>query len=115
MCFEQLHDSQKRGELLLVEGGMCHWHLRRDGQLTIREILSNHPGAGSRMLAALKRTPSATRIVAKCPADLAANAWYARRDFTCTATEQSKTGRKINVWTLDLSGLPLSAQSSPAS
>lgn len=102
MCFEQLHDSQKRGELLLVEGGMCHWHLRRDGQLTIREILSNQTGAGSAMLDTLKRTPGAHRIVAKCPVDLAANGWYARRGFTLAGIEQSKTGRGINVWTLSI-------------
>jgi hypothetical protein len=115
MCFEQLHDSQQRGELLLIAGGMCHWHLRRDGQLTIREILSNRPGAGTAMLETLRRTPGATRIVAKCPADLPANAWYARRGFIVTATEQSKTGREINVWTLDLSASPSSAaQSSPS-
>lgn len=109
MCFEQLHDSQQRGELLLIDGGMCHWHLRRDGQLTIREILSIKAGAGSAMLDALKQVDGAHRIVAKCPADLAANQWYARRGFTRTATEQSKTGRGINVWTyyLDSSSSPL--------
>jgi hypothetical protein len=30
MIFEALHDAAKRGELLLVSGGFCHWHLRRD-------------------------------------------------------------------------------------
>lgn len=102
MCFEQLHDSQQRGELLLIEGGMCHWHLRRDGQLTIREILSTRPGAGTQMLNTLRQTPGATCIVAKCPADLLANAWYQRRGFVLAATEQSHSGRSINVWALSL-------------
>ena len=44
MIFETLYESAQRGELLLVNGGMCHWHLRRDGQLTIREIISTRPG-----------------------------------------------------------------------
>ncbi len=35
MIFEALYESAKRGELLLVEGGMCRWHLRRDGVLVI--------------------------------------------------------------------------------
>lgn len=39
MIFETLNESNERGELLLVNGGMCHYHLRRDGQLTIREII----------------------------------------------------------------------------
>ena len=59
MIFETLHESAKRGELILVDGGFCHWHLRRDGQLTIREIISTRRGAGSEMLAILKRTPGA--------------------------------------------------------
>lgn len=39
MIFETLCESAKRDELILVDGGFCHWHLRRDGQLTIREII----------------------------------------------------------------------------
>ena len=102
MCFENLYESSKRGELLLVAGGMCHWHLRRDGQLTIREIISTRPGAGSAMLAHLRTVPGAACIVAKCPADLDSNAWYARRGFVLVGTEQVKSGRGINVWRLTL-------------
>jgi hypothetical protein len=71
MIFETLHESAQRGELLSVDGGMCHWHLRRDGQLTIREIISTKPGAGQAMLAELMSKP-AQSIFAKCPADLPA-------------------------------------------
>ena len=102
MCFENLYESSKRGELLLVAGGMCHWHLRRDGQLTIREIIATRPGAGSEMLAALQATAGATCIVAKCPADLDSNTWYAARGFVLDHTEQAKSGRGINVWRLGL-------------
>lgn len=102
MCFEQMHDSMRRGELLLIADGMCHWHLRRDGQLTIREIISTRPGAGSAMLRQLRQTPGALRIVAKCPADLDSNGWYQRRGFALERTEQAKSGRAINVWRLEL-------------
>lgn len=102
MCFEQLHESSKRGELLLVDGGMCHWHLRRDGQLTIREIIATKPGAGTQMLDLPRVVASASCIVAKCPADLSANSWYARKGFFLAATETAKSGRPINVWRLDL-------------
>lgn len=102
MCFENLYESSERGELLLVDGGMCHWHLRRDGQLTIREIISQKPGTGSAMLETLKRTPNAACIVAKCPVDLASNEWYARRSFTLSHQEPAKSGRIINVWRLEL-------------
>ena len=98
MIFETLHESAQRGELLLVDGGMCHWHLRRDGQLTIREIISTRPGAGSLMLRRLEATPGATSLYAKCPADLPANDWYARRGFVLEATETTKSGRALKCW-----------------
>ena len=102
MIFETLYESAQRGELLLVDGGFCHWHLRRDGQLTIREIISTRPGAGSEMLARLKATPGARCLVAKCPTDLPSNGWYARRGFVLIGMEQSKAERLINVWRMPL-------------
>lgn len=101
MIFETLHEGAKRNELLLIDGGFCHWHLRRDGQLTIREIISTRPGAGSAMLAQLKRQPAAS-IFAKCPADLPANDWYARRGFVLESAETTKSGRALNHWRLTL-------------
>jgi len=53
--------------------------------------------------------PGAVSLLARCPVDLAANAWYERRGFTMAGCEESKSGRKINVWKLRLesSSLPL--------
>lgn len=103
MIFDALYESSKRGELLLVEGGFCHWHLRRDGQLTIREIISTHPGAGSRMLDILKNTPGAICIVAKCPCHLESNGWYKRRGFTFMEQQPTRNSKHaVNVWRLDL-------------
>lgn len=102
MVFETLYASAQRGELLLIEGGMCHWHLRRDGQLTIREIIATRPGAGSELLARLRETPGAACIVAKCPTDLAANGWYARKGFERVGTERTRTGREVATWRLSL-------------
>lgn len=101
MIFETLYESAQRGELLLIDGGFCHWHLRRDGQLTIREIISTKPGAGSAMLAKLREQP-ASSIFAKCPIDLKANDWYRRRGFELEQTETTKTGRQLNLWRLTL-------------
>lgn len=98
VIFETLYESAKRGELLLIDGGFCHWHLRRDGQLTIREIISTRKGAGSEMLEMLKRVEGATSIFAKCPADLPANGWYRRRGFVLEGIETTKTGRRLNLW-----------------
>ena len=102
MVFEALYDAMQHGELILVDGGLCHWHLRRDGQVTIREIISTRNGAGTEMLSRLKQTHGAKSLLARCPADLESNHWYARRGFTLEATEQTKTGRLINVWRMSL-------------
>lgn len=101
MIFETLWESAQRGELLLIDGGFCHWHLRRDGQLTIREIISTRSGAGSEMLNVLKSKP-ATSIFAKCPVDLTANEWYRRQGFELEQTETTRTGRKLNHWRFQL-------------
>lgn len=102
MIFETLYESSKRGELLLVDGGFCHWHLRRDGQLTIREIISLKPGQGSFMLNILRCKHGATSIFAKCPADLEANDWYRRQGFTLEAEELTRTGRRLKHWRLSI-------------
>jgi len=102
MCFERLYEAQQKNELLLIDGGMCHWHLCRNGQLTIREILSTKPGAGSAMLAELKCI-SADYIFAKCPVDLLANSWYKKRGFEFVGTETTQSGRGLNRWRLNLS------------
>ncbi|MFA6270734.1 MAG: DUF6610 family protein [Candidatus Paceibacterota bacterium] len=102
MIFEPLYDSAQRRELMLVDGGMCHFHIRRDGQLTIREIISTQPGAGQRMLRRLMATKGATSLFAKCPVDLPANDWYARRGFVLEGVETTKRGRALKLWRLPL-------------
>lgn len=102
--FERLYESAQRGGLLLVSGGMCHWHLRSDGQLTIRCLIVTTPGQGigGAILHKLKRTRAARCIVAKCPEDLDANAWYARQGFAEQESETTRTGRRLRVWRLSL-------------
>ena len=99
MIFEALYEASKKGELILIDGGFEHVHLRRDLQLTICEIICTRKGAGSEILKMLMEYP-ATSILAKCPADLDANAWYAKKGFVLESQEQTRTGRLINVWRL---------------
>lgn len=106
MIFDSLYESSQRGELILVDGGMCHWHLRRDGQLTIREIISTKKGAGWLMLERLKSHPGAKSLFAKCPADLDANGWYHRRGFVLEGTETTRSGKLLNLWRLALDHTP---------
>jgi hypothetical protein len=102
LIFNALYEAAGMGELLLIDGGFCHWHLRRDGQLTIREIISVRKGAGKEMLDILRQTPGATSIFAKCPMELESNTWYKKRGFVSEGTEQTKTGRMVNLWRLVL-------------
>lgn len=99
MIFESLHDSAKAGELLLIDGGYCRWHKRRDGVITIYEIITTRRGAGSEMLEQLKRY--GVPIQAKCPARLESNAWYAKRGFVLRAVEETRGGTLLNVWRLE--------------
>jgi GNAT superfamily N-acetyltransferase len=98
--------SAERDELILVDGGFCHWHVRRDGQLTIREIIvlpeRQRQGIGTAMLEQLKRVSGATSIFAKCPYDLDANHWYHAQGFTDEGTETTKSGRWLRLWRLTL-------------
>ncbi len=107
MIFETLVAAADKGELLLVDGGLCHWHLRRDGQLTIYELIvlpeRRRQGIGRRILGQLKGTPGAASILARCPANLDANAWYERMGFAREGTETTRTGRQLNLWRLRLS------------
>ena len=103
MIFNALWDAAQRGELLLIDGALCHYHLRRDGQLTIRDLIvlpeRQGQGLGTLILHRLAATPGATSIVARCPVDLAANAWYAAHGFAHTATTTTRTQRRIVTWT----------------
>lgn len=107
MIFEALNGAAERGELILVDGGMCHYHLRRDGQITIREILvlpgRRRQGIGRAMLEEIvNRCPDATSVFAKVPVDLEANKWYARVGFLCEGEEFSRSGRRLWLWRLIL-------------
>lgn len=106
MLFNALNDAANRNELILVDGGLCHWHLRRDGQLTIREIIvlprKRNEGIGKTMLTHLIQTPNAKSIFAKCPTDLPANDWYERMGFICEGTETTRSGRELRLWRLVL-------------
>lgn len=104
MIFEALYQSAIKGELLLIDGGFCHWHLRKDGQLTISEIIATKKGAGSKMLDIIKKKnkAKASFILAKCPTDLSSNKWWEKRGFKKIRVEDLKSGRKNNVWVLSL-------------
>lgn len=97
MVFVALAEAAERGELLLAEGGMCRFHLRRDGAVTVRELLvlpaARGRGVGRALVeAVLARHPGAT-VRARCPADYPSNGFWRRMGFALA----SETGG-VNVW-----------------
>ena len=110
MCFDIMWESAQQNELLLIEGGYCLYHLRQDGQVTIREIIATKPGAGSVMLEQLKQVPGARWLYAKCPATLRANDWYRKKGFILDGHEVTKKNQRVlNLWRFPL---PLNNESS---
>lgn len=102
MIFNSLMEAIERNELILVAGGMCHYHLRRDGQLTILEIIVLPQAEGSGVAYAILnqlKAKNPASIFAKCPVDLErANGWYLRQGFTLERVEFTRTGRVLNCW-----------------
>lgn len=92
MIFASLFESAQKNELLLVDGGICQWHLRRDNKIVIKVIISTRPGAGKEMLAILKMK-NASGITLKCPVGYESNKWWKKRGFELVITRDG-----LNEW-----------------
>jgi GNAT superfamily N-acetyltransferase len=105
LIFAALAEAAERDELLLVEGGMCRFHRRQDGTVTIREILvlprHRRLGVARRMIEEVQRRNPGARLAARCPPTDSAgrvgagNVFWHRLGFTRGNT--SADG--INTWT----------------
>lgn len=87
--------------------GAVHFHHRRDKQTTLYHIAvsnSKHrKGIGTALIKALGEVcvvREQTHILLKCPADLAANQFYARLGFQRERTESGKR-RALHVWVME--------------
>lgn len=93
MIFSALWESAKKEELLLIEGGYCRFHIRRDGVLKIYEIISTKKGAGTQLLQLLQE--KGRDIEAKCPKEYESNKWYQKKGF-----QLQKQDDRFNTWVL---------------
>lgn len=85
MIFVALNEAAERGELILVQDGLCRWHKRRDGVVVIREIIvlpfRRGTGVGRRLVREVCERNPGSRIVAKCPTIYVANAFWRAMGF----------------------------------
>jgi GNAT superfamily N-acetyltransferase len=103
VIFAALSEAADRGELLLVDCGLCRFHRRRDGVVVVREILVTPParrcGVGRRMVAEVQRRHPGATLLARCPVADArgtvapGNVFWAHLGFALARVE----GR-LNVW-----------------
>lgn len=96
MLFVALTEAADKGELVLVNGGMCRFHRRRDGVVTIREILVlpgfRRLGIGRRMVEHIIQTCPASPVVARCPIEYESNKFWDAMGF------RLDSGEKVNLW-----------------
>jgi hypothetical protein len=99
MIFVALSEAADSGELLLVRGGMCRFHLRRDGVVVVREILvlpgARRFGVATGMLSTIRLKHPKAVIRAVCPVAYPANDFWRNRGF-----ELVKTAGGANTWEL---------------
>lgn len=104
MIFEALMESADKGQLILRSGAYCRYNVRRDGQLTIYEILvlprARGMGIGRSIINELKSTPGVSRLVARCPTDLPSNKFWEHMGFKLAEQVELKSGRVVNKWIL---------------
>jgi len=101
MIFAALREAADRNELILVENGLCRFHLRRGGDLVIREVIvlpsARRQGIGSKIVHWVCKTHRGI-VIAKCPKEYESNSFWAALGF-CLVRET----KGINEWQLDLS------------
>lgn len=100
MIFAALSEAADRGELLLVEGGLCRWHRRRDGVVVIREllVLPSHRGRGigRALVEHVQRQNPGCILRAVCPLEYPANGFWYRLGFRLSCQEKG-----LKVWERD--------------
>jgi GNAT superfamily N-acetyltransferase len=97
LIFVALSEAADNGTLILVEGGMCRYHRRKDGVVVVREIIvlpdRRRQGVGRAMLAGVVGDNLGRTLRARCPITYPSNAFWASMGFSLVATEKG-----VNVW-----------------
>lgn len=101
-----LRGAMKQGQLLVARcgalvGGFIHFHLRRDGVVTIYDVavspLVRRQGIGKMLVETVAALSPVGKVKLKCTTTNPANLFYKRCGFTLLGTEPS-TNTTLNVW-----------------
>lgn len=100
MIFVILSEAAKKGDLLLVDGGLCHFHRGGDGVVVIAEIIvlpeKRREGIGRKMIESLRKRFPYSPMKAKCPTPYKeGNAFWKGMGFILKGTKD-----KLNIWEL---------------
>jgi GNAT superfamily N-acetyltransferase len=99
VIFVALCEAADRGELLLVDSGMCRFHQRRDGVVVVREIIvlpqHRRQGIGTALVERVRGRHPGARILAKCPAEYASNSFWAALGFV---KSEASPVSGVNEW-----------------
>ena len=97
MIFVALVEAADRGELILLDGGMCRYHRRRDGVVVIREILvlpeRRKTGIGKELYRQVLLSAHGSVIQARCPAVYESNGFWRAIGFSLISIKDG-----INLW-----------------
>jgi GNAT superfamily N-acetyltransferase len=97
MLFVALAEAADRGTLLLVSGGLCRWHRRRDGRVTIRELVvlpaQRRQGIGRALVEQVARLNPGCPLSARCPVCYPSNGFWPAVGFDLVDTVKG-----ANVW-----------------
>ena len=100
MIFVALEEAASKGQLLLIDGGMCRFHKRKDGVTVIREIIvlpmRRKQGIGRRLVneVIIRAAGVGMGIVRlKCPEKYESNAFWRKMGFTLVETKGG-----TNLW-----------------
>jgi N-acetylglutamate synthase-like GNAT family acetyltransferase len=116
MIFTAMSEAADRGELLLVDGGLCRFHLRRDGVVVIRELLTlpsvRGLGVGRGLVGAVMTRHPGSLVRAVCPASYRSNGFWAHMGFAAVDRDELRV-----VWERRATSFtaPTATPSSPAS
>lgn len=101
MLLVPLQEAADDGTLIIVDGGICRFLVRRDGVVVIRELFvlprSREKGVGRRIVQQIRDEYPRARLMALCPVKYESNGFWRKIGFRFMGYKVSGK-RRVNVW-----------------